>query len=138
MAVTLDPRIWLLNLLVRVDGPGAVRFIVQPLVAIALGIRDGLRDADAGRSPFLSATFRDVSRRKALIRDLATAVGKPFIVAIAIDAVVSYFVLGAIYPFSTLFVATVLIVVPYLVARELTVHVITLLRATHRQRLRRA
>jgi hypothetical protein len=125
MAFSLDPHVWLINLLVRLDGPGAVRFIVQPLMAGALGIRDGLRDAREGHRPFLSGVLHDVSRRKESIREAVTTVGKPLVLSICIDALVSYFVLGAVYPGSTLFVATLLILVPYVVAREVTVHVVT-------------
>jgi hypothetical protein len=38
------------GLLARLTGPMHFRLIVQPLVGIGLGIRDGLRDAKAGRA----------------------------------------------------------------------------------------
>ena len=37
----------------RLTGPGRFRFVLQPVVAILLGIRDGLLDARAGRPPYL-------------------------------------------------------------------------------------
>ena len=37
----------------RLTGPGSFRFIFQPIVAILLGMRDGLLDARAGRPPYL-------------------------------------------------------------------------------------
>jgi hypothetical protein len=130
MAFSLTPWVWLSNLLVRLDGPGAIRFVVQPLISSGLGVRDGLQDAREGRRPFFSGMLRDVSLRKESVRNAATTIGKPFVLAIGLDALVSYFVLGAVYPVSTLFVATVLVLLPYVVARELTVRVIHLRRPT--------
>src|SRR5437868_8007609 len=37
----------------RLTGPGRFRFVLQPLMALVLGIRSGLADARAGRPPFL-------------------------------------------------------------------------------------
>ena len=37
----------------RLAGPGRFRFILQPLIATILGIRNGLADARAGRPPYL-------------------------------------------------------------------------------------
>jgi len=33
----------------RLGGPGRMRFLLQPLIALALGWRAGFRDAEAGR-----------------------------------------------------------------------------------------
>jgi hypothetical protein len=120
MAISLDPHVWLVNLLVRLDGPGALRFVLQPLVATLLGVRDGHRDAGENRPPYLSRCVFDAARRKESLRDGVATIGKPFVIAIVVDAVLSYFVLGAIYPVSTLFVGIVLVAPPYVIARDLT------------------
>jgi len=36
-----------------ISGPGNLRFVVQPLIAIVLAIRDGRNDAKAGTPPYL-------------------------------------------------------------------------------------
>ena len=41
------------DMLARLHGPGRLRFIFQPTVAIVLGARDGMKDARAGNVPFL-------------------------------------------------------------------------------------
>jgi hypothetical protein len=125
MAFSLDPHVWLANLLVRIDGPGALRFVLQPLVAMLLGVRDGRRDAMVGRPPYISGLLFDVlHRRESLLSGVGT-ISKPFLVSILIDAVLSHFVLGAIYPVSTLFVGIVLVALPYALARELTVRLMS-------------
>jgi len=120
MAISLDPHVWLVNLLVRLDGPGAFRFVLQPLVAALLGVRDGHRDAGANHPPYLSCCVFDVTRRRASLRDGVATIGKPFVIAILIDALLSLVILGAIYPGSTLFVGLVLVAMPYIIARDVT------------------
>ncbi len=44
---------FLSDLPARFTGPGRFRFILQPAVAILLGLRGGLADARAGRPPYL-------------------------------------------------------------------------------------
>ena len=41
------------DILARLHGPGRFRFILQPTVAMLLGIRDGRNDAHEGAAPFL-------------------------------------------------------------------------------------
>lgn len=43
------------DMVARLSGPGRLRFIMQPAVALFLGIRDGKSDTRMGRPPFLSA-----------------------------------------------------------------------------------
>jgi len=45
------------------------RFILQPLMAAILSIRDGLSDARTGRSPFLSTVLRNPQERNARLRE---------------------------------------------------------------------
>jgi hypothetical protein len=58
------------NLLVsREHGPLAFRMILQPLVAAALAIRSGRRDAHEGRRPFGWTLVTDSSRRHGLMKE---------------------------------------------------------------------
>ena len=41
------------DMVARLSGPGRFRFILQPLVAIMLGTRDGVKDARVGSCRFL-------------------------------------------------------------------------------------
>src|SRR4029453_17903039 len=51
--------------LARLSGPGRLRFILQPIVAIFLGARDGVKDARAGIPPFFWAlAFHGQHRRE--------------------------------------------------------------------------
>jgi hypothetical protein len=120
MEFSLDPHTWLFNLFVRVSGPATLRFVLQPLLAVALGIRDGRNDARMAQTPYLSRIFSDAANRRSTLVSGCGAIKTPFLVALLVDAAVSLFVLGAIYPVSTLFVASLLVALPYVISREVT------------------
>ena len=49
------------NLFDRIDGPMAIRLVIQPIVATAFALRDGLRDARQNRTPYGWSLFMDPS-----------------------------------------------------------------------------
>ena len=102
------------------SGPGSLRFILQPLVAIVLGLRDGRSDSSAGRPPYLYGLFftRDVRGEevKTALRTLTT----PLAVAVILDAALQYVIFGSVRLWQALAVGTVLIALPYVLARGLT------------------
>src|SRR5262245_50264936 len=53
----------------RLAGPGRFRFVLQPLIAILLGIRSGLADARTGRPPFLYSVLFQRELRGELVRE---------------------------------------------------------------------
>lgn len=65
MSHTLDIaiRFWD-ELIARPSEPMAFRFVLQPVVASALAIRDGIRDAHTDRSPYFWTVLSDPTRRK--------------------------------------------------------------------------
>jgi hypothetical protein len=102
-------------------GPGHLRFLVQPAVAILFGIRDGRRDSHGGRLPF------GVDLRQQRGRNRATLLGRslrrillPLCMAIALSMLFQYVVLRWIRLWPALLFATVLVALPYLVARGLS------------------
>lgn len=101
----------------RVGGPMSFRLVLQPAMALWLGIRAGLQDGRLGRPPYGWAIFSDASHRRALLRDGWKAVAKVFTAAVVIDVVYQIIALGWAYPFEALFVAFVLACVPYLLIR---------------------
>jgi len=108
------------HLLARLTGPLHFRLIMQPLVAIALGIRDGLKDARAGRPPFIMHLIvRPEGRKRQLKRALESLI-KPLIIAIVLDAVAQYLMFQTIYPAAAVFVGVAIMGVPYSLARGLT------------------
>jgi hypothetical protein len=59
-------RIWYQEL-ARASAPMKFRFVLQPLMAALLAIRDGRKDYHAGRPPYIWAVLREPRERRALL-----------------------------------------------------------------------
>lgn len=103
----------------RLVGPGRFRFVLQPTLAIFLGIRDGLVDARAGRSPYLFAVLSGRGDRRELARSALSAIANLLLMGILLDAVFQWVILGIAYPGAALVVGPVLIAAPYTLSRAL-------------------
>jgi hypothetical protein len=107
------------NLTDRVSGPLKFRFVLQPVMATIFAIIAGLRDAKTGKPPYFWALITDPAHRKDLMKDGWKSVGKVFILALVLDVVYQFIVLGFVYPGEVIIVAFVLAIVPYLILRGL-------------------
>lgn len=105
------------DLLARLSGPGRMRFILQPTVAIALGARDGVKDARAGLPPFVWALVFHGSRRSRLLRDMFASVRNLVAIAILLDVVSQFLIFREIHPGAALLLGPVLIALPYALSR---------------------
>lgn len=119
------------DLLARVTGPMSLRLVLQPAMAIILGIRAGLHDAKEGRPAYFWTILTSSNNRENLLREGWTAVGKVFVAAVLIDIVYQFIVLGFVYPGEALLVAFILACVPYSLVRGFVDRM-----ARSRQRLR--
>jgi len=105
------------DLISRWDGPLHFRLIVQPLMAIVLAVRDGLRDERNSEPAFFWALFTEPDLRPTLIRNGWHSIARIFILAVVLDVIYQLLVLHWFYPFETLIVATFLALVPYTLLR---------------------
>jgi hypothetical protein len=108
------------DILARLSGPGRLRFIFQPTVAILLGARDGLKDARAGTRPFLLALAFHAAERGELLRSAFASTRDLVCVAILLDMVSQALIFREIRPGAALLVGPVLIAAPYSASRALT------------------
>jgi hypothetical protein len=104
----------------RLAGPGRFRFILQPLIATILGIRNGLADARAGRPPYLWGMLFHRNLRSELARTGLATVANLLLMGILLDSVFQWVILGVSYPGAALVVGPVLIMAPYAIARALS------------------
>ena len=104
----------------RLAGPGRFRFVLQPLMAILLGIRSGLADARAGRPPYLYGVLFHRELRGELVRAGFETVVNLVLMGILLDAVFQWVILGVSHPGAALVVGPVLIGGPYALARALS------------------
>jgi hypothetical protein len=105
------------DLLGRLDGPLHFRLIVQPLVAMILGARAGLRDARSGEPPFLWHVVRCPERRRERLMDGLRDVASLLVVATVLDAAYQLVVHRGIFLLELLIVVALLAVVPYALVR---------------------
>jgi hypothetical protein len=103
----------------RLAGPGRFRFVMQPAVAILLGIRDGRQDARAGRRPYLLGLLAGGPDRRDQLRSGFRSVVNLLLMGILLDSVFQWVILGVSYPGAALVVGPVLITAPYGLARAL-------------------
>ncbi len=104
----------------RFTGPGRLRFILQPIVAIFLGIRGGLHDARAGHPPYLFGLLFGSEHRRELIRSTIAAVRNLLAVGIIMDIVFQLVLYHSVHPGAAAVVGPILICLPYALARALT------------------
>jgi hypothetical protein len=103
----------------RLAGPGRMRFVLQPLGAILLGILAGRRDSRAGRTPFLLALVLGKQPRRELLRSAASDIVNLVLMGVLLDALSQRLILGMVHPGVALIVGPVLVSGPYAVARAL-------------------
>jgi hypothetical protein len=101
----------------RPEGPMAFRFYLQPAMALFFATRDGLKDARNNRPAYFWALFTHSGNRRELLRDGWKSVGKVFVVAIVIDVIYEFAVLHGFRPVQTVFVASLLALLPYVTFR---------------------
>jgi hypothetical protein len=103
----------------RVGGPLTFRLLIQPLVAVFLAVRHGLKDGREGNPPYFWSLLNDRRDRDQLLWNGWHDVARLFFVAVLMDLIYQLIVFRWFYPLETLIVAVVLALVPYLVLRGL-------------------
>ena len=116
---TTDPGFWQ-GILDVASGRGQLRLILQPMIAMIVGIRLGITDAKLGHDPFLMRLAITGRNRAALAKDAARTVLVPFCISIVLDGILQYLTLGYVRPLAALVVGAVLIWIPFSIARSFT------------------
>jgi hypothetical protein len=111
ITVGVIERLWH-DLIQRPDEPMRFRFILQPVMAAMVAIRDGLNDVRAGRTPYFWRAL-GVTR----LREGLNATPRIILLGIVMDAIYQIIVLGRFYPGEAVIIALVLAFVPYLLIR---------------------
>lgn len=105
------------DLLARPSGPMSFRFLLQPTMAILFAIRDGIKDAHTGRSPYFWTILHDPVQRRARLQVGLQATSRIIALGLIMDAVYQQIAFGKIYPVEAIIVAIALAFVPYLLVR---------------------
>jgi hypothetical protein len=100
-------------------GKFQLRLVLQPLIAIILGLRFGVRDAKAGKPPFFHALAHGDGHRGALLKQAARDAIVPLIVAVIIDSILQQLINHRIRPLAAVIVGGILVFLPFLIVRAL-------------------
>ena len=112
-------RLWK-DMLARPGGPMTFRFILQPAMAAAMALRDGVRDARLGRRPYLWALLRGVrgpEGRSGRLWEGIVSTARIIILGVVMDAIYQWLLLKTFYPGQAAVIAILLAFVPYLLLR---------------------
>jgi hypothetical protein len=112
------------------SGRGQIRLIVQPTMALILGIRLGIADARAGERPFLMRLARTRGSRWKLFRHSLREAAIPLVLAVAIDSILQYLTLRYVRPVAALLVGGLLVWLPFSCSRAISNRI---WRRTHHQ-----
>jgi hypothetical protein len=105
------------ELIGRIDGPLHLRLYLQPLMATIFAVRDGLKDAHAGRAAYGWALSFDGEARRYLMRDGWKGIRNVFFMSWVLDVIYQVIVIGGLRPVQGFFIAVLLAVVPYVLLR---------------------
>lgn len=101
-------------------GPAQLRFLVQPLLAVLLGIRDGSHDAKEGRPPYIWALLRDAAGRRGRLTEALKRLAIPMAVGIAMSLILQWVVRNRVHLATAALYGVLFIGLPYAVARALS------------------
>jgi hypothetical protein len=96
------------------------RLILQPLAAVILGVRFGIKDAKRGDMPFLKALVQGEGGRGVMLARAAREALVPLIVAFVIDSILQRLINGHVRPLVAVIVGGLLVFLPFLIVRALT------------------
>ena len=107
------------DLVGRAEGPMTFRFFLQPTMAFLAALRDGIKDARAGREQYWTyLRHAQPEERKAAWRQGVTATTRILLLGVAMDVIYQLKVFGDFSrPLETLVIAILLAFVPYLLLR---------------------
>jgi len=100
------------DMVARLSGPGRLRFIVQPMVAILLGVRDGAKDARTGSPAFLWALACHDQHRLKMLANAFSSAGDLIAIAILLDLISQFLIFREIRPGAALVLGPLLIGTP--------------------------
>ncbi|MGH7069293.1 MAG: hypothetical protein ACREFO_04685 [Acetobacteraceae bacterium] len=105
------------DLIARPDAPTRFRFVLQPLMAAAVAILDGLKDARAGRAPYFWTMLRTPQKRIARLNEGLNATARIILIGLLMDIIYQLLVLKEFYPNESVVIAVLLAFLPYVILR---------------------
>jgi hypothetical protein len=105
------------DLIGRLYGPFAFRFVLQPIMAAFFAARDGIADARLGRPAYFWRVVNNPIERKALLREAWHRVLHVIVLGVVMELLYEVIVFGRIQPLQLVVVVLGLAFVPYVLLR---------------------
>lgn len=105
------------DLIGRAEGPMTFRFVLQPTMALLMAVRDGFKDARAGRAPYFWTIVNDPAHRSASLREGRKATGRILVLGLVMEVIYQYRVFGTFHVLEAVNFILLLCFVPYLIMR---------------------
>src|SRR5262245_997602 len=105
------------DLIGRLHGPFAFRFVLQPIMAAAFAVRDGITDARLGRPAYFWRVVNNPAERQALLREGWHRVLRVIVLGVVMEVLYEVIVFGRIQPLQLVVVVLGLAFVPYVLLR---------------------
>jgi hypothetical protein len=102
--IFLLSREFVADLPARFTGPGRLRFVLQPIMAILLGLRGGLADAREGRPHHAMGLLFDPGHRWEYVRTGVTTIRDLVAVGIIVDVVAQFLIVRQVHPGAALLI----------------------------------
>ena len=112
-------RMWS-DILARPGGPMTFRFILQPAMAAIAALRDGVKDARLGRTPYFWGIVRGVRSdegRRGRLWEGIVSTARVLILGVVMDTIYQWVEFKTFYPVQAAVIAVLLAFVPYLLLR---------------------
>jgi hypothetical protein len=116
----LFPRSFEEGVWARMTGPGKGRFVLQPVVAIALGIRDGIADAKQDKPPYFIRVLFKSEHKLSVLKTGLKSVVKPLTIGIVLDMILQWVIFRGVFLVPAVIAGTILVALPYAIARGLS------------------
>ncbi|MGB6535307.1 MAG: hypothetical protein WBF58_05020 [Xanthobacteraceae bacterium] len=103
-----------------IDRPGSImtfRFFLQPAMAAIAALRDGIKDARTGRSPYFWTVFTNRTDRVGRLHEGLISTARIILLGLVMDAIYQLIVFKTFYPVEAVIVALALAFVPYVLLR---------------------
>ena len=104
----------------RTAGPFHLRLILQPMIAIMLGFRDGLGDAKNNRPPYGLEILLNNHDRKHIIKQGLRSVVMLLAFGFVLHGIVQFLLFERVRIIGAIVAGTILIGLPYTLSRGLT------------------
>ena len=108
-----------------ISGPGTFRFLIQPVLAIVMGVRDGRNDAKSSTPPILQLLLLQSGKRSETLKGTLKSIALPLILAVVLDSILQIYIFGIWRLQWALAVGVGLVGIPYILTRGITNRIIS-------------